>query len=67
MKNFSIPYRLFGIGKVVIKIKKRESLYLLLVPQLEALALPILVERAIAEASRKYAQSISIFLQKTEI
>lgn len=55
MKNFSIPYRLFGIWKVVIKIKKRESLYLLLVPQLEALALPILVERAIAEASRKYA------------
>lgn len=55
MKNFSIPYRLFEIGKVVIKIKKRESLYLLLVPQLEALALPILVERAIAEASRKYA------------
>ena len=33
----------------------RESLYLLLVPLVEALELPILVERATARASRKYA------------
>ena len=39
-------YRFSGLGYYLFKIKKRENLHLLLVPPIEALALPYSSKRA---------------------
>lgn len=49
--RYVFPYRCPGF-RIGYKKEKRGNLYCLLVPRIEAFALPDLVERAIAEASR---------------